>query len=84
MRGAKVASASDDSESLVVRGDRLTVMKNGKRVRIFVEYVGHGTVEGTVLRDAGGFKKGAWVHAPLTAAVGIKPFEARVTQSQLD
>jgi hypothetical protein len=84
MRGAKVASASDDSESLVVRGDKLTVIKNGKRVRIFVEYVGHGTVEGTVLRAAGGFQKGAWIHSPLSAAVGIKEFEARVTQSKLD
>jgi hypothetical protein len=84
MRQAKTASASDRADSLVVRGDTLTVMKNGKRVRIFVEYVGHGTVEGTVLRTAGGFRKGAWIHAPLRDAVGIKEYAIRVTQTELD
>lgn len=84
MKSAKVASVSDSAESLVVRGDILTVTKNGKHVRIFVEYVGHGCVEGTVTRKAGGFRKGDWVHAPLCDAVGIRPFQARITQMPLD
>lgn len=84
MKRSKVASASDSARSLVVRGDKLTVIKGGQRVRIFVEYVGHGTVEGTVLRAAAGFSAGAWVHADLAEVVGMDPFAARITQAPLD
>lgn len=85
MKSAPAGTVGDSDTALAVRGDKLTVKKNGKRVRIFVEYVGKGFVEGTVLRTAGGFSKGSWIHAELKDAVGISEYQARITyKAELD
>lgn len=50
---------SDDTR--VVRGDKITVKKDGVQIRILAEYVSKDTVEGCVLRATKKWRKGAYV-----------------------
>ena len=45
----------------VLRGDKITVLKDGVRVRILAEYVSEDTIEGCVLRGTKKWAKGSYV-----------------------
>lgn len=74
----------DSTDVRIVRGDKLTVQKDGAKVRIFVEYKDKHVVEGTVLKTAGRWTKGQYISVPRSAVLRTSEYRARITQSKLD
>lgn len=55
------AAIRGTDDTRVVRGDKITVLKDGVRVRILAEYVSKDTVEGCVLRSTKQWRKGSYI-----------------------
>lgn len=74
----------DSLDTRIVRADRVTVLKNGEKVKIFVEYIGRDTIEGTVISKSAKYPKGQWISVDRTDVIHNRMFEARITQAPLD
>lgn len=85
MKRARALSAPGDGlDTRIVRGDRLTVRKDGVQVRIFVEHVGEDVIEGTVISKSAKWCKGQYIAVFRADVVCNRKFEARITQAKLD
>lgn len=51
-----------NDDTRVRRGDKITVLKDGVKVRIMAEFVSDDSVEGTVLRATKKWSKGSYIH----------------------